>query len=185
MSKIRFEPWVGEWYHEAKLYGLRILLLGESHYGEGEPKASFTRNVVKRWGQDNRHSFFTKITKFILNQGKNGNLTAAQRREFWEKVAFYNYVQEFAGAKARQRPTPEMWKRSEEAYYQVLEELEPDLVVVLGKQLAKHLPAPVDGITLCKVNHPSSGFKYKDHAESLMNAIEDAREMKMLNAAVV
>ena len=67
----------------------------------------------------------------------------------------------------------------------VLQDLKPDLVVVLGKQLAKNLPAPVDGITFCKVNHPSSGFKYEDHAQSLMNAIEDAKKMKLLDAAVV
>lgn len=78
-----------------------------------------------------------------------------------------------------------MWNRSENVYHQVLQCLEPDLLVVLGKQLAKILPVPVDGITLCKVNYPSSGFTYKDHRQSLMNAIEDAREMKLLDAAVV
>lgn len=86
--------------------------------------------------------------------------------------------------KALQRPTPDMWKRSEEAYYQVLQELKPDLVVVLGKQLARNLPAAVDGIVLCEVNHPSSGFKYQDHVQSLVDAIEEAKGIKLLDAAV-
>lgn len=184
MSKIRFQPWIGERYHEADLYGLRILLLGESHYGKGDEDSSFTERVVKKWGQDNRHGFFTTIAKFILNQGKGGNLSAAKRRAFWEKVAFYNYVQEIVGKKARQRPTLDMWKRSENAYYQVLQQLKPDLVVVLGKQLARNLPAPVDGLVLCKVTHPSGGFKYKDHVQSLVDAIEEAKRRKLLNAAI-
>jgi len=94
-------------------------------------------------------------------------------------------VQELVGERPRQSPTPDMWKRSKDAYYQVLQDLEPDLVVVLGRQLAKNLPAPVDGITMCKVNHPSSGFKYESHAQSLMSAIETAKKMKLLDAAVV
>ena len=186
MQKIRFEPWVGKQYEEAELYGLRILLLGESHYNAKDQDSTFTQRVVKKCGQgDKRRRFFTITARFILNQGQGGKLSAAQRTAFWEQVAFYNYVQELVGERPRQRPTPDMWKRSEDAYYQVLQDLEPDLVIVLGKQLAKNLPAPVDGITFCKVNHPSSGFKYEDHAQSLMNAIEEAREMKLMDAAVV
>ena len=184
MSKIRFQPWIGEHYHEADLYGLRILLLGESHYGKGDEDSSFTKRVVKKWGQDNHNRFFTKIAKFILNQGKGGNLSTAKRRAFWEQVAFYNYVQEIVGAKARIRPTREMWKRSQEAYYEVLQHLKPDLVVILGKQLARNLPAPLDGITMCKVNHPSSGFKYESHVQSLVDAIDEAKRRKLLDAAI-
>ena len=36
-----------------------------------------------------------------------------------------------------------MWKRSENVYPQVLQCQEPDLLVVLGEQLAKIPPAPV------------------------------------------
>lgn len=187
MSKIRFEPWVGKQYYEAKLYGLRILLLGESHYNEKDQDSTFTRRVVEKCGQgDKRRRFFTITARFILHQGQGGKLSAQQRTAFWDQVAFYNYVQELVGERARQRPTPDMWKHSKGAYYQVLQDLEPDLVVVLGRQLAKNLPPPpVDGITFCKVNHPSSGFKYENHAQSLMNAIEEARDMKLLDAAVV
>ena len=185
MPKIQFQPWIGECYHEANLYGLRILLLGESHYGKGDEDSSFTKRVVRKWGQDNRHRFFTTIAKFILDQGKDGNLSTEKKREFWENVAFYNYVQEIVAEEAREeRPTPGMWKRSEKAYYQVLQELKPDLVVVLGKQLARNLPAQVDGVALCKVTHPSGGFKYKDHVQSLVDAIEEAKRRKLLDAAI-
>lgn len=180
MSKIRFQPWIGERYAEAELYGLRILLLGESHYGKGDEDSAFTRRVVKKWGQEKRHRFFTITARFILRQGQGNRLSSAQRREFWDKVAFYNYVQEIVGKKARIRPTREMWKRSEQSYYKVLHDLKPDLVVVLGKQLAKNLPEPVQGIAFCEVDHPSSGFRYQDHAQSLDMAIEEATRTKAL-----
>jgi hypothetical protein len=77
-----------------------------------------------------------------------------------------------------------MWKRSQEAYYEVLQHLKPDLGVILGKQLARNLPAPLDGITMCKVNHPSSGFKYKSHVQSLVDAIEEAKRRKLLDAPI-
>ena len=184
MSEVRFEPWVGERYELAELYGLRVLLLGESHYGKGDEDSFFTRRVVKKWGQEKRHRFFTIIARFILHQGRKGRLTGAERREFWDKVAFYNYVQEIVGRKARIRPTRDMWKRSEQSFFKVLQDLKPDLVVVLGKQLGKKLPASVKGITFCKVDHPSSGFRYQDHLESLRNAIATARKTKGLAVGV-
>jgi hypothetical protein len=180
MSKIHFKPWVGQDYFDAGLYGLRILVVGESHYGSGDQNPSFTRTVVKKWGQDNRRSFFTVVAKLLLGHGRGVKVRTVQRKQFWEKIAFYNYVQEFVGPRPRMRPTPAMWKRSEKAYHQVLCDLKPDLVVVLGKQLAKYLPAPEAHVTVCKVRHPSGGFKYRDHLQSLKEAVQEASERKCL-----
>ena len=56
--------------------------------------------------------------------------------------------------------------------------------MVLGKQLAKNLPEPVPGIAFCKVDHPSSGFRYQDHVQSLKVAIEEATKIKALVSSV-
>lgn len=34
-SSVKFQPWVGDHYHSSR-YGVRVMVLGESHYGEPE-----------------------------------------------------------------------------------------------------------------------------------------------------
>lgn len=54
-----FDPWVGSKYWSTGYGGVRVLILGESHYGDiGTESATFTTEVVKKWGQDNRLKFF-------------------------------------------------------------------------------------------------------------------------------
>jgi len=54
-------PWIGTNYFKEGLDGVRLLIIGESHYGaRGDERAEFTSAVVKEWGQDKRSSFFTK-----------------------------------------------------------------------------------------------------------------------------
>jgi ABC-type Fe3+-hydroxamate transport system substrate-binding protein len=83
------------------------------------------------------------------------------RQEFWGKIAFYNYVQEFPSDRARVPPSERMWLEAKDPFLRTLMELEPDLVVVLGKRLSENLPDIPDQIDVCIVNHPSSIFSYK------------------------
>jgi len=52
-----FDPWVGSKYRSSGFGGVRVLILGESHYGIGTESATFTTDVVKEWGQDKRTAF--------------------------------------------------------------------------------------------------------------------------------
>ena len=72
------------------------------------------------------------------------------KSEFWERVAFYNYVQTFSSA-ARVRPSPEAWGDhvAVEAFQEVLDVLEPDRILVLGKDLWRSLPSD-DGLLVCR-----------------------------------
>ena len=109
---MNFKPWVGQRYENRELFGLKILLLGESHYGEpGEENENFTTEVVRCWGQQRRHSFFTITAKFVLGKGTNEWPSDEERKNFWEKAALYNYVQELVGNDSRIRPTEEMWEK--------------------------------------------------------------------------
>jgi len=51
-----------------------------------------------------------------------------------------------------------MWEQSCPALLEVIEELSPDVILVLGKELAKKLPKISEKYKLCKIQHPSSGF---------------------------
>ena len=165
MQKSVFKPWVGEKYNEEGLYGVKILFLGESHYGtKGNEKPETTINVVKRLAlcEERCHRFFTTTAKLALLKNSKNSITKKERKELWNKVAFYNYIQEFVANKARVRPSDEMWSFSEKAFLDVIEELQPQLIVVLGKELGRKLPSIPNNIVVCRVNHPSSGFKYSE-----------------------
>jgi hypothetical protein len=59
---------------------------------------------------------------------------ATSRREFWHSVAFYDFIQEFAGDGPRIRPHHSRWPRSTPAFAEVLLLLKPELILVLGNQ---------------------------------------------------
>lgn len=168
-----FKPWIGSKYLENQ-FGVRILILGESHYGDNDDKYDeYTIDVIKLWGKERRLAFFSKITKSVLNYDSSDYLSDAERSEFWEHVAFYNYVQAIVGAGARIRPTDEMWKKSESALYDVIKQLKPQLVIVLGIELQNNLPPLPENLSICCLAHPSSGrFSYSENNKLVQNAIQ-------------
>lgn len=184
---IIFKPWVGSKYVSSK-FGVKIFILGESHYGDRHDEYDdFTVDVVKDWGKEKRLAFFTIIAKSILNYDSSNYLSDAERSDFWEHVAFYNYVQKIVGEGARIRPTDQMWKISEPALYKVIENLDPQIVVVLGKELRNNLPPLPENIEICYLDHPSSGgFSYKKNNTLIHSAIETAiRRVDKVDEAVL
>jgi len=117
IKDVNFSPCVGSKYRESEL---KLLILGESHYGKGGAE-DLSEITVAAVGEG-KHRFFASVRR-LLDGGE----------DFWEEVAFYNYVQELAGCRARQRPTDEMWACSHAAFGLVLRKLQPDRILVLGK----------------------------------------------------
>jgi len=172
-----FDPWVGSKYWSAGLGGVRVLILGESHYGIGTESATFTTEVVKEWGQDKRKRFFTTIQKLVAGIGTDVWVTDEQRSAFWEQVAFYNFVQAFTGSEARCRPTQKMWVAASPAFLATIAELKPQVVVVLGIKLKDYLPDIPNSIQVCFARHPSSwGFQYGPWQQKIQEAIKVAAE---------
>ncbi|WP_223669710.1 hypothetical protein [Kangiella shandongensis] len=110
-------------------------------------------------GITGKHSFFTILAK-SLSLDSSAVLSSDDKKHFWDKVAFYNFCQEIVAEKARKSPSPQIWKLSTEPFYEVLNELKPDLILVLGKRLSYNLPKIPDNIKYKVINHPSSGFSY-------------------------
>ena len=155
-----FDPWIGSRYATDGVGGVRLLILGESHYGTaGAERPGFTADIVRQLGQQGRFRFFTTTQRLVA--GGRGWLPDAERAEFWERVAFYNYVQSFPGPRARFRPTPEMWAAAQEPFLRTLAEVGPQVLLVLGRELRRNLPELPAGVAVCAVQHPSSrGFRY-------------------------
>ncbi len=135
-----FDPWVGSRYTSEGIGGRRLLILGESHYGGSDCEyAAFTSEVIRDMAlQKNRLAFFSRVLRLVT--GGRGPLSDAERSDFWERVAFYNYVQSSPGDGPRCRPSAEMWIAAAEPLLSTLLELSPDVMLVLGLELANNLP---------------------------------------------
>jgi hypothetical protein len=141
MQHVRFEPWEGERYKQAPL-GKRLLILGESHYdwtkgSSIDNDAAVTKDCIQEQLKGHyKKAFWTNIaTTFVGHRP-----TLEEKREFWHSVAFYNYVQSSVGFGPRIPPSSEQLARSESAFFEVLESLQPQVVVALGYRLWPGLP---------------------------------------------
>src|SRR5437870_2486992 len=114
-----FQPWVGDHYWTTGFHGLRVLLLGESHYGPDiyEP-GSFTQDVVCRYAVDGPTLRFFTVACRVVQGGGRPSIT--ERTAFWHAIAFYNYIQDWVGTGPRQRPTPAQWRVSQDPFTEVL-----------------------------------------------------------------
>ena len=155
-----FNPWIGSRYALDGIGGKRLLILGESHYGgDSCHYPEFTTEVIRDMAlQKGRLPFFSRIQRLVI--GGRGGFSVEERADFWHRVAFYNFIQtslEVLGS----RPTYEMWQMGREPFLQTLQELRPDIILILGIELERNLPPIPDGITVCAIQHPSAiGFSY-------------------------
>ena len=144
LSKAVFKPWVGASYESGeRIEGKKVLILGESLYHDCAKEGcdstekthrSLTFSVVKHW-KDNPHS--SRVSSFIPK------LFEIEKCDFWERVVFYNYLQNFAGKSARCKREPGLWddENSVSAFQQVVDVFEPDRILVLGKDTWSNLPS--------------------------------------------
>jgi len=118
-----FDPWIGSKYNNTRLNWIKLLIIGESHYGKKETeRRETTKEIAWNLGQINRHQYYTIIAKLELGFGK-GNIRNEVRADFWDCVAFSNYIQEFVAddPKARARPTEKMWYEAIKAVVDIID----------------------------------------------------------------
>jgi hypothetical protein len=171
-----FRPWVGDQYETEGFEGMQLLILGESHYGTpGPDDGGLTRHVVMKYGRnEGRHAFFTTTAKLVLGLTADDYLSDEQQKTFWDRVAFYNYVQDYAGETPDGEVTPEMWRDAQEPFWTVVEKLAPDAIIILGKRLGKHVPSEEIDVASCVVTHPSApGFAYDENQEAVHSMLAE------------
>jgi hypothetical protein len=132
-SNIRFDPWLGDGFSAS---AHKILILGESHYNDAEPNENqnFTDFVVKRFvsGAWN-HRFFTGISRVL--SGLSAWETRSARKDIWQHLAFYNYIQEIVAKECRLGYSREKVIAYHAAFKEVIEQLAPHYVLVFSKRL--------------------------------------------------
>lgn len=171
-GSVRFEPWVGAKYRSEGLQGVRVLALGESQYAKpGSAGPNFTTEVVRECVFEGRGRFFTKVAK-LLTAGAAGEwLSDEVLQDTWNLIAFYNFVQQMLPA-SRVPPTVAMWKEAQEAFPRVVQELQPQLIVVMGKRLREWFLPPA-GVEVCFTEHPSSPrFSYEPWSAQIAAALQ-------------
>lgn len=158
-DKVKFHPWVGDKYEygikgfdeNGKIVygtpddpGKKILVLGESHYCAelADAISELTKIIIADLidpfsGWEPYKNTYTKFIKSLT--GYTDDLEFEDKKEAWKHIAFYNYVQEpMTGA--RISPTTDEFKKSKEAFWEILNELKPDLIIVWGNRLYNNLP---------------------------------------------
>ena len=159
MTNVFFQPYVGEDY-QMGYSGKKLLILGESHYchkiedattlcGKEEecqqlPECRNDTNKVINSFLDYKRGVgqganwmrtYTRFTNIFLG----GQASKEELLDFWECIMFYNYVQA-ATEGPRISPTEQDFEQSQTAFFEVLEEYKPDLIIVWGARLEGKLP---------------------------------------------
>ncbi|EPJ3803550.1 hypothetical protein OND84_004196 [Morganella morganii] len=186
-STVRFAPWIGSQYENGFL-GLRILLVGESHYGDKQhERPTVTPEIIKALALGERHPRATRKSPrkkhftLIMSAVKNvrQRFSDAQRREFWNSVAYYNFLQEFISS-SRILPSPDAWKRGEKAFTEVLTVLAPNLIICFSKRNGNRVRSLAGRVPVAVVNHPSSGFEYSKVNPIIIKHIDMAQKQRVL-----
>ena len=127
IEKLRFKPWIGNYYEENE--NGKILLVGESHYLDGEDITTqdFTTAVINEYLSDGNMQtpFFKRIGQIF------------DRNDFkaiWAKVAFANLIQSGLSNSSSQ-PTKDDIATINPAFEILLNDLRPNKVIVLSKRL--------------------------------------------------
>ncbi|MDE0508015.1 MAG: hypothetical protein OXI17_05195 [Gammaproteobacteria bacterium] len=182
LNGVGFRPWIGERYGRQSRFGVRVLVLGESHYDwlkRNCPENKVTIEVVEYHTQcfpkeDRRLPFFTKIANVL--RGERGWIDDSDIASLFQEIAFYNFVQTFVGDAPRGNPTFRQWVEAQAPFRTVLDALQPDAVLVLGFRLRDHiLEWPAD-IEHAVIGHPaSSHLRYDEAFPEFQGLVERAK----------
>jgi hypothetical protein len=137
-NKVKIKPFIGKDYFKAEQ---KLLILGESAFGDHKGDKNLLVNVITdiKNGQETSYTqyrktkvFFTKIFNLFKNKEN------CDKKTFWNKVSFYDYIQELMDYPG-QIPPKNYFNDAEPPFFEILKKIEPDVVIVLGKRLYKNL----------------------------------------------
>ena len=178
---VGFHPWIGDRYGADSRFGVRLLVLGESHYGAARQENPMETTKVVEWytqrartGKGERYRFFTVIANIL--RGQAGWIDDDDLADIFQEIAFYNFVQTFVGDGPRGDPTFRQWVDAQAPLKTVLDALRPDAVLVLGRELWGHILEPPAGPAFEVVAHPSSShLRYAEAMPAFGDLVERAK----------
>ncbi len=139
---IHFLPYVGANYSTGGIFGKRIMILGDSHYCENVSDAvpTLTRDVIEYYldpASENEGwmQTFRKFERSLVNKGT----TNAESQMIWNSLLFYNFLQvPLSGP--RVAGTDAEYKDASRAFFEVIDQYRPEVIIVWGKRLWDKMP---------------------------------------------
>lgn len=150
LDGVFFHPWVGARYSSGGIFGKRIMVLGDSHYCDEECTAcgvgsncdcnALTIKTILKYLDSSapREGWMSTYLKFERSL-VNHETTPEESRKVWDSLLFYNFLQ-VAMQGPRQAGTPEQYRAAAGPFFSVLNQYQPDLLIVWGKRLWTNLP---------------------------------------------
>lgn len=129
-------PWVGRNYPNARI---KLLIVGESNYGENpnkiEKDRKFTRTVI-----DDFQISFAKPNKTFNKFDELLDLESKEEiKNFWSNVAFYDFVQRAMlweedkdGKSKTEKPKPNDYRNGIPTFNSIIDILQPHFVLFIG-----------------------------------------------------
>lgn len=147
MSKVKFRkainypPWIGKDYGSS--HNLKILIIGRSYYDaryRDKTIESYINDLINNKAND---TFFTTLELVLSDTShwRTGfrNTLKLNRKKFWNSLCYHQYIQGIL-PDGYSTPGKEMWKQGQEVYKDVLLALQPDIVVMVGKDVFNNMP---------------------------------------------
>lgn len=137
-----FMPWRGQCYEEGFRNGKRLLILGESHYIKNpvDDMPTFTQQVVEEYLDSEGHAYprdvFGRLHRMLTGVEDPAEVTV---RQAWSRVAYANYIPVSVGASPDAHKTVKHWMLAAEFFPMLIDELQPDRLLVFGKSTWNHI----------------------------------------------
>lgn len=141
MKHVFFKPWIGKDYETGGMFHKKILVVGESHYcggcldcgniADADECADFTTDhcikPLLEGTVDGWTPTFRKFERSLVNR----KTSLEESNQIWNSLAFYNYLQK-SMEDVRQAGNYDDYVAAEPAFFEVLEELRPDVIIAWG-----------------------------------------------------
>ena len=139
-----FCPYIGKHYSEANK---KLLIVGASHYCAADDfDSDFTINCMKKYlnykqGVAESPGGYTRTYTRFANVAIGRKLSSQEVVAFYQKIAYYNYLQDPEGDTAKDKH-PDKFNEEKHLclFKKVLNELKPDIAVIWGEKVWQTLP---------------------------------------------
>lgn len=208
MKYVFFDPWIGRKYQQG-INGKRIWILGHVHVCGGceecgtkssqDECSQFTNRVITdylTWKKDRifPDDYHWQLTYESFEKAFNGKyLDEKESFDFWDSIMFSNFVQSTV-PEWDALPSQEQYDNSQLAFWEILKEYNPDLIIVWGNPAFYNTPGEncreieslyYDNIsaprwvyelnghetTMIKIHHPSCFFSWRKYHEIIKQVI--------------
>ena len=151
MSERFFHPWQGDRYQSGVRDGLKLLIVGDSHYSDDPAECrdrELTRTIVGQAMVEGGWTFFEHIREVAL-----GLQELQERTFFWNAVSFVNLVQE-ALPTSSSKPSAGQIERGWLALRETVDELKPDVMLIFSARAWDRGGSPS-----CKIEADAADFR--------------------------